>query len=188
LGDEGIEDINLAATTIQKRSAGLLDFVEDYRSLSNLPEPQLKRINVKEFLLNIERLMKPVLDEQHIELNIGTVPLKAELQIDAKQIEQVFINLIGNSIFALEHTRDPYICIQYQILETHTVLSVSDNGRGIQSDNISKIFIPFFTTRKNGSGNGLSLSKDIMKQHKGQLLVNSEPSIKTTFSLIFFNG
>ncbi len=185
LGNEEIEDINLAATTIKNRSIGLLDFVEDYRSLSDLPTPQTKLVNVKEFLLNIERLMKPVLDEHQIHFKIGIVPPKATLMMDAKQIEQVFINLIGNSIYALENTSDPFITINCQVKEMQTILSVMDNGRGIQPEILSQIFIPFFTTRKNGSGIGLSLSKDIMKQHKGQLIVSSEQDVNTTFSLIF---
>ncbi len=187
LDSEGIEDINLAATTIKKRSAGLLDFVEDYRSLSELPAPKIKLVNIKEFLLNIERLMKPVLDEHRILLEKSIVPSKATLLIDSKQIEQVFINLIGNSIYALEDTTHPFIAINCQVKETNTILSVTDNGRGIQPEIMSQIFIPFFTTRKNGSGIGLSLSKDIMKQHKGQLLVNSEPEVTTAFSLVFMN-
>ena len=187
LNSEEIEDINLAATTIQKRSAGLLDFVEDYRSLSNLPTPQTKRVNVKEFLLNIERLMKPVLDDHRIIFKRSIVPSNAVLMIDAKQIEQVFINLIGNSIYALEDTTDPYIAIDCQVKEMYTLLTVTDNGRGIQPEIMPQIFIPFFTTRKNGSGIGLSLSKDIMKQHNGQLLASSMPEVNTTFSLVFVN-
>lgn len=184
LASGALEDINLAATTIKKRSAGLLDFVEDYRSLANLPEPKLKSVNVKDFLLNIERLMKPVLEEQQIALKIGAIPPRASLLIDAKQIEQVFINLIGNSTYALSDTETPFIAIDCQITDKHTILSVTDNGRGIPPEIISQIFIPFFTTRKNGSGIGLSLSKDIIKQHQGQLLVNSELGKNTVFSLV----
>ena len=188
LDNEEIEDINLAASTIKKRSIGLLDFVEDYRSLSNLPAPQTKHVNIKEFLISIERLMKPVLDEHHIFFKNGAVPSKATLMIDSKQIEQVFINLIGNSFYALEETIKPFILIECQIKASHTILSITDNGKGIQPEIMSQIFIPFFTTRKNGSGIGLSLSKDIMKQHKGQLLVSSEPNVNTVFSLVFKNG
>jgi two-component system nitrogen regulation sensor histidine kinase NtrY len=188
LDDEEVEDINLAASTIKKRSEGLLDFVEDYRSLANLPIPKTKQINIKEYLLNIQRLMTPILDEHQILFKKGNIPSKATIKIDPKQIDQIFINLIGNSIYALEETVNPSISIGCQISESHTTLSVTDNGRGIQSEIVSQVFIPFFTTRKNGSGIGLSLSKDIMKQHDGQLLMASEPGVMTTFLLVFSNG
>ena len=188
LGEEGLGDINLAASTIKRRSDGLLDFVEDYRMLSNLPQPEKVPVNVKEFLQSIARLMKPVLDEKQIAFHCGQVPSKATLLFDPKLIEQVYINLIGNSIYALENTDEPRISIACQINTTQTLLTVSDNGRGIQPEILPKIFIPFFTTRKNGSGIGLSLSKDILKQHQGQLLVRSEPGVETTFSLVFNNG
>ncbi len=184
---EIIKDINLAAGTIKRRSEGLLDFVEDYRKLANLPKPQFRRVNIKEFLLNIERLMKPGLDNHGVDFQIGAVPSNATVMMDSKLIEQIFINLIGNSVFALEHTTNPRIMIGCRIGDGHIVLSHSDNGRGIQPEILSQIFIPFFTTRKSGSGIGLSLSKDIMKQHGGQLFVNSEPHIETTFSLVFAN-
>ena len=185
LSDDQIIDINLAANTITKRSEGLLNFVEDYRSLSNLPEPQAKPVNLKEFIHNIGRLMKPVLDEQGVALNIGVIPPRAELRFDPKQIEQVLINLIGNSLYALEGTDDPYIAIECEIQYTHTTILVSDNGHGIPPEILHQVFVPFFTTRKHGSGIGLSLSKDIMKQHQGNLLVASIPGKKTTFSLAF---
>ena len=133
LGDEEVEDINLAASTIEKRSKGLLGFVEDYRSLANVPTPQTKQTNIKEYLLNIQRLMTPVLDEHKILFKKGNIPSKATIKIDSKQIDQVFINLIGNSIYALEETVHPFISIDCQVSETHTTLSVTDNGRGIST-------------------------------------------------------
>ncbi len=185
--NETIEDINLGAATIQKRSEGLLDFVADYRMLSNLPTPQLAAVNLKDFINNIERLMKAILEQEGIELRIGTIPSRATLALDEKLIEQVFINLIGNSIHALKNRPNPYVSIECTINDINTTLSITDNGKGIEPEIMSNIFIPFFTTRKNGSGIGLSLSKDIIKQHKGQLLVRSEVDEYTTFLMVFGN-
>ncbi len=188
IDDEILTDINLAAATIKKRADGLLDFVKDYRTISNVPIPKMKEVNVKEFLQSIERLMKPILEEKGIPLNIGIVPSNATLLFDSKLIEQVFINIIGNGIYALEKKETPLISINCEVKDLQTIISVTDNGKGISDEILKQIFIPFFTTRKDGSGIGLSLSKNIMKQHYGQLLVSSEEDIYTTFSLVFPNG
>jgi nitrogen fixation/metabolism regulation signal transduction histidine kinase len=188
IDDEIITDVNLAAATIKKRSDGLLDFVKDYRTISNVPVPKIKNVNIKDFLQSIERLMSSVLEEKGIPLKIGLVPSKATLQFDSKLIEQIFINIIGNSIHALKKKENPLISINCEVRDLQTIIFVTDNGKGISDDILKQIFIPFFTTRKDGSGIGLSLSKNIMKQHNGQLLVNSEEGIYTTFSLVFPNG
>ena len=141
-----------------------------------------QEVNVKEFLQSIERLMKPVLEEKNIPLKIGLVPSNAILQFDSKLIEQIFINIIGNSVFALEKKENPLISINCEVKDLQTIISVTDNGKGIPDDILKQIFIPFFTTRKDGSGIGLSLSKNIMKQHGGQLLVNSEEGTRLSLS------
>jgi len=188
IDDEIITDINLAAATIKKRADGLLDFVKDYRTISNVSIPKIAKVNVKGFLQSIERLMKPVLEDKNISLKIGIIPSNAILQFDSKLIEQIFINIIENSIFALEHQENPLISINCDVKDLQTIISISDNGKGIPEHILKQIFNPFFTTRKDGSEIGLSLSKNIMKQHNGQLLVSSEEGIFTTFSLVFPNG
>jgi len=166
----------------------LLDFVKDYRTISNVPVPKMKNVNVKDFLQSVERLMKPVLEENNIPIKIGLVPSNAKLQFDPQLIEQIFINIIGNSIYALKKVENPLISINCEVKDLQTIIAISDNGKGISDDILKQIFIPFFTTRKDGSGIGLSLSKNIMKQHNGQLLVSSEEGVYTTFSLFFPNG
>ncbi|RZJ77593.1 MAG: ATP-binding protein, partial [Chryseobacterium sp.] len=107
------------------------------------------------------------------------------LKIDLKLIEQALINLVTNSIYALEDVENPVIEINYRLDQNKLFLDVTDNGKGIQPDVIEKIFVPFFTTRKNGSGIGLTITRNIMKMHMGSLEVSSIPFQKTTFSLIF---
>ncbi len=182
---ESIRDINLAASTINKRSQGLMEFVQDYRTLSHVPKPKITSINVHEFLENIYRLLKPELNQHSVTLIPAKVPAKAQIQIDEKMIEQVMINLVSNSIHALSQQADRYIKFQFELKAHQSILSVEDNGRGIPHEILKQVFIPFFTTRKHGSGIGLSLSKNIMKQHKGNLLVQSKEGEFTQISLVF---
>jgi len=185
LDPDDIKDINLAASTIKKRSDGLLAFVEDYRTISNVPVPQLKKLNVKQFLLEINVLMKPEIDAAGIKLVVMPIPTNSTILADTKLIEQVLINLINNSIHALNGRQNPTIKMSCIIESDKTIISVSDNGKGIEEEILNQIFIPFYTTKKNGSGIGLSLSKSILKKHGGNLLVSSESGVYTTFSLVF---
>ena len=187
LNDEDIQDINMAANTIKRRSDGLLEFVNDYRTISRVPNPNLQKVNVKQFLAGIEVLMSQSLKEAAIVLQIYPVPSNTTILADAKLIEQVLINLIQNSIFALKDTQKPCISISCFIETNKTVIIVNDNGAGIEEEIIDQIFIPFYTTKKNGSGIGLSLSKTILKKHGGNLLVSSVLGQSTTFSLVFAN-
>jgi len=125
--------------------------------------------------------------EAEVEIKILPIPANATIGIDRKLIEQVLINLINNSIHALEGVNNPLIKISCIVEEDKTLLIVSDNGKGIEENIMNQIFIPFYTTKKNGSGIGLSLSKNIMKKHGGNLLVSSEVGVNTTFTLIFKN-
>lgn len=187
LEKDDIEDINTAASTIKKRSEGLLVFVKDYRTISNVPVPQLTKINVKQFLTSIKSLMSPVTEAAQVDLKILPIPPNASINADSKLIEQVLINLINNSIHALEGRKNPTIKISCNIDSNKTIIVITDNGMGIEEKIMNQIFIPFYTTKKNGSGIGLSLSKNILKKHGGNLLVNSEAGLFTAFSLVFKN-
>ncbi|WP_341214854.1 HAMP domain-containing sensor histidine kinase [uncultured Wocania sp.] len=185
LDKEDVLDINMAAATIKKRSDGLLAFVKDYRTISNIPVPQLHKINVKSFLTNIKLLMKPLIDDANINLTVQPMPANATIFADTKLIEQVLINLVNNSIHALKGVQKPIIKLSCEVKTDKTKITVYDNGKGIEEQIINQVFIPFYTTKKNGSGIGLSLSKNILKKHKGNLLVNSEPGKYTVFTLVF---
>lgn len=184
---DDIKDINLAASTIKKRSDGLLHFVKDYRTISNVPIPQLEKLNVKEFLLEIMLLMNPIAEEAGVVIKLLPIPSNATILADRKLIEQVLINLINNSVHALTTTSEPEIKLSCTVEDSKTVITVFDNGHGIDEDIMNQIFIPFYTTKKNGSGIGLSLSKNILKKHGGNLLVTSEKEKFTLFSLVFKN-
>lgn len=183
--NEMVEDINLAASTIHKRAEGLMEFVNDYRTLSNVPVPEFKRVNLREFCQSIEVLMRGVVEEKGITLELSNIPPRIHVNMDVRLIEQVLINLIGNSIHALTGIEEPKITISCEVKPDHIVVLIHDNGKGIPTDIRKNIFVPFYTTRTNGSGIGLSLSKSIMKQHGGNIFVNSKVGKFTIFSLTF---
>lgn len=185
LRHDELEDLKPAIQTIKRRSEGLLDFVKDYRLIAELPAPQLQHHTIGEILQHIKVLMMPFATGRNIILRVEQTALKFSIQIDMKLIEQALINLVTNSIHALEDIQEPTIEINYRLDQNKLFLDVTDNGKGIEEDLIEKIFVPFFTTRKNGSGIGLTITRNIMKMHMGSLEVASAPFERTTFSLVF---
>lgn len=188
---EDLEDIHMAIQTIKRRSEGLIRFVNDFRSLTHLPEPNLDYISVAGLFSHIEMLMSQEFEQNNIVFSINLSLKDLIITADQQLIEQVLINLIKNAIQALEEfdeTGKDYKSISligYQDSDNRPVITVRDNGPGIDKDALDRIFIPFFTTKKNGSGIGLSLSRQIMRQHKGNLTVRSEENKGTEFSLKF---
>lgn len=185
LTQEELEDLKPAIQTIKRRSEGLLDFVKDYRLIAELPTPDLQHHTIGEILQHIKVLMQPFASGRNIILKIEQTSSKISLQIDLKLIEQALINLVTNSIYALEGIAQPVIEINYRLDQNRLFLEVSDNGKGIEEELIEKIFVPFFTTRKTGSGIGLTITRNIMKMHRGSIDIHSVPFERTTFSLVF---
>lgn len=185
LDAEDIEDMQIAAKTIKKRSDGLMNFVRDYRMVAELPTPRLEPCPVNELFTQIKTLMKPLADQQGILLDVPEVPARHQLYLDQTLIEQVLINLITNAIYALKDRPSPRILIQFRKEEDRSYIDITDNGKGIPRQLLDKIFIPFFTTRSNGSGIGLSISRNIMKMHEGNLQVYSVEGEETRFTLTF---
>ena len=183
---ESINDIVNGLNTIHKRSTGLIHFVEKYRNLTRIPIPNIKTYLVKDQLDNVYKLLEKDIIENNIKFDISIVPEKLELTADEQLIEQVLINLIKNSIHALENVEKKKIKLKAFINNNgKRAIQVIDNGQGILKEVGDKIFIPFFTTKSSGSGIGLSLSKQIMRTHHGNIKVNSLPFIETCFTLIF---
>jgi two-component system nitrogen regulation sensor histidine kinase NtrY len=180
-----MEDLKTALQTIKRRSAGLLDFVKDYRLIAELPTPNLESHTIGEILKHIKILMQPFAKGRNVILDVEQTSSRITLQLDLKLIEQVLINLITNGIYAVENEENPHIKISYRLENTKLYIDVSDNGKGIDMADLEKIFVPFYTTRKNGSGIGLTISRNIMKMHRGSIEVVSEPNLITTFSLVF---
>ncbi len=185
LTEEEMIDLKTALQTIQRRSSGLLDFVKDYRLIAELPTPNLESHTIGEILKHIKVLMQPFAKVKNVVLEVKQTSSKITVQLDLKLIEQVLINLITNSIYAVEENEYPHILVNYRLENTKLYIDVTDNGKGIEPDDMEKIFVPFYTTRKNGSGIGLTISRNIMKMHRGGIEVISTPNSATRFSVVF---
>jgi len=184
LTDEDIDDVRFSLKTIQKRSAGLLHFVDDYRRLTKIKQLEVEHLKAEELIKDIVQLMRPEFEKDNIKI---VVSIKNPFQIsaDEKLIAQVLINLLTNARHAVQGNASPSIEVLVYFDQTKKVIEIKDNGSGISPDKLDQIFIPFFSTKKEGSGIGLSLSKQIMKKHKGELTVQSEESVGTSFFLTF---
>ncbi|WP_276497408.1 sensor histidine kinase [Pontibacter litorisediminis] len=186
IDEEVLEDMQAGLKTIEKRSAGMLHFVKNYRRLMRLPASELRPVRVVELLRNVHTLLLHQLETQRVSLKMYLPDEKTEVLADAEQLEQVLINLIKNGVEACQGQGDkPCVEVVAFVPENERDrlrIDVTDNGPGIPEDVLDKIFIPFYTTKKQGSGIGLSLSKQIMRQHGGSIRVHTQPG-ETTFSL-----
>lgn len=183
---EALSDIHQALQTIQKRSQGLLHFVDAYRNLTLIPKPNFQVFAVEELFARVEKLMQADFVNSAIQFNANIEPQNLELTADPELIEQVLINLLLNALQAVKTKKDAKINLD-ALLDGRgkLIIQVSDNGPGIQKENMEKIFIPFFSTKEGGSGIGLSLSRQIMRLHKGTISIHTEPNVQTVFTLIF---
>ena len=186
--NESISDIRFSLNTIQNRSEGLLQFVENYRKLAKLPKPKPEVTNINTFLYGIEKLMTESLQRQQIKISLEVSDTALSANFDPTLMEQVIINLITNSANALEGRPNKRIAVKAHLEDGQVVIEVSDNGKGIPEKDLKEIFIPFFSTRREGSGIGLSLSKQIISQHGGRIKVKSIPDQGTSFSVFLRNA
>lgn len=181
-----LEDLELGIDTIKRRSEGLLKFTESYRNLNKITKLDLKKILVRDLFENLNSLMQPTMEKKHIELEIVLRDPTLAIEADINLLEQVLINLIVNAIEAVKDKDSPRISLSAEIqANNRTVVKVADNGMGMPTELLDKIFIPFFSTRKTGSGIGLSLCKQIMLLHKGNIQVQSADGKGSAFLLQF---
>jgi len=183
---DDVESAQSALTTIERRSEGLLNFVQIYRNLTRIPKPNFRYFEVKELFERVKNLLSPKVAERQINCQYKVVPPELMLTADPDLIEQVLINLVINSIHAIQDVENPKIrVVATSSTYNKVTITVADNGYGIKQDNIEQIFVPFFTSKKEGSGIGLSLSREIMRLHKGNITVKSKPEVETSFTLHF---
>lgn len=185
LKQEDLEDINEALQTIKRRSKGMLNFVDDYRKLTKLPAPNYEVISVKELFTDVIQLWKNQAIQQGVKLEYELSQNRLALRADRKMVEQLLINLIKNALGAMEEQTEGEIMLRAKLKDDNLIIRVSDNGPGIHEDVLPNIFIPFYSTRKNGTGIGLTLSKNIMKLHGGNIAVESTVGEGTSFVLSF---
>ncbi|OFX89577.1 MAG: hypothetical protein A2W99_14735 [Bacteroidetes bacterium GWF2_33_16] len=168
---------------VQDRSESLLKFTESYKKLTQIQHPDYSKMNVPLLLEKVLMLYKTDIDRLGINVTLS-FDYDLELLADKLLIEQVLINLVKNAIEVLENVTNPILKLKYFKDNESLTIQIIDNGPGIQEDKIDKIFIPFFTTKEKGSGIGLSFARQVMRLHRGNILVKSVPN-ETTFSLRF---
>jgi two-component system nitrogen regulation sensor histidine kinase NtrY len=181
-----LDDLELGIDTIKRRSEGLLKFAETYRNLNKITTLNLKKVYVRELFGNLLQLMQPTLEQKDIELETILKDTDLQLEVDINLIEQVLINLVVNAIEAIKDVPTPKIVLSAYVASNYrSVIKIADNGNGMPPELLDKIFVPFFSTKKNGSGIGLSLCKQIMMLHHGNVQVQSVEGEGTAFLLQF---
>jgi signal transduction histidine kinase len=185
-------NVKTIATTLQglnvikEQGTGLMSFVESYRKLTRVPEPLKKHFKVSDLMSRVQILYNSLETGGKIKLSISQINPELEIFADQNLISQVLINLLKNALEANENASDAKIIINAaEGADNHPEICVIDNGPGIPVENLDEIFVPFFTTRQNGSGIGLSISRQIMRAHGGNLKVRSMPGKETVFCLSF---
>ncbi|MCW3080320.1 HAMP domain-containing sensor histidine kinase [Segetibacter sp.] len=181
-----VDDLKLGIDTIKRRSEGLLKFAETYRNLNKITTLNLKRVYVRDLFENLNTLMEPTLDKKNIDMEIVLKDPSLVVDADVTLVEQVLINLVVNSIDAVKDRQDARIVLTAEVNSNKKIIiKVGDNGPGMSGEVLDKIFIPFFSTKKSGSGIGLSLCKQIMMLHHGNIHAQSVEGQGTTFLLQF---
>ncbi len=177
------EDIQEAIQTIKTRSEGILKFVSDYRKLTRIPKPELEQTTFSHIVKNVLTLMEA--DASKSDISLQSHDLDIGVQLDRVLIEQVILNLVKNAIESLKSGNKGLVKVFTEIQSDRVILNIEDNGPGIPAERLERIFVPFYTTKEDGSGIGLSVCRQIMNLHGGFIEVNSIPSKKTVFSLNF---
>lgn len=179
-------DLHEAVNAISRRSRGLMQFVQNYRRFASIPVPHREPFPIQRLFERLGALIQTQLTERSITLESRVIPANLQIFIDPSMIEQVFLNILANSMDAVEKTPAPLIRLTAAADQKAKVsIQVTDNGRGMDDTLLDKVFIPFFTTKTHGSGVGLSLSRQIMRHHGGTIRIQSVPDRGTTVTLAF---
>jgi two-component system nitrogen regulation sensor histidine kinase NtrY len=183
---DGFQDIQEGLDTIANRSRGLVTFVNAYRDYTNIPEPKKELVQVRNLFENVTGLMREELKSNQIDIQTELVPGELEVLCDPDQISMILINLIKNACESIQNQADRTICLRALGQgDMGTIIQVEDHGPGIIPEALERIFVPFYTTKKTGSGIGLAISRQIMNLHRGSLQVISVPGVKTVFTMSF---
>lgn len=181
---EDIEDIQLSLETIENRSNGLIQFVKAYKDYARDIELNLSEISIESLLRRVSNLIKSLKTGVNVNLIVEVSPSNLTCLADEGLLEQVLINLVQNAVEAIDAKENGIIKLKGYKDLNNIIIEIDDNGCGIDKENLENVFVPFFTTKRRGTGVGLSLSKKIMQLHKGDILLNTSPE-GTTFRLLF---
>jgi signal transduction histidine kinase len=160
--------------------------VKNYRRLTRIPKPDFRHFKIRTLLDSSIAAASALPSASGIEIKSGVFPEDLNITADANLLEQVLLNLVKNSSEALENVSNPKIFLKaFRNLNNRICIEIEDNGHGVPEDLLDKIFMPFYTTKKEGSGIGLSLSRQIMFLHKGTITVKNKGDGGAVFTLVF---
>lgn len=185
ISPQNLSDIMTSLEALQQRSDNLHQFISDYQILTRIPAPSPDEIELCSFLEEIRSLFRPEFEKRNIDCRIETGSSKQIIRADKNQVQQVLLNLVKNSMEALENIKAPHLIIRTYKEKSQIVLSIEDNGAGIEPGIMEEIFVPFYTTKTQGSGIGLSLARQVMRMHGGNIRISSKPGEGTIVYLIF---
>lgn len=184
--DLKIENLKEGINAIHDRSRNLLNFTHQYRKLTKLPQPIFENIEISSLIQKINKLYQEEFKHQNIKTDLQIDSNARELYADEHLLEQAIINIYKNAIEALTTSKNAIISIRSFItMDNQLCLQFTDNGHGISTDKLTKVFIPFYTDKDEGSGIGLSLCKQIMKLHGGRISIDSVVNEFTSVNLYF---
>jgi len=184
LSQKNYRDILESVLAIQERTSGLDHFVSRFRTLTRMPEKLVcNRLKVRELLEAVCTIMQTQLSGVKVDLKIASEDLA--ISVDGALIEQVLINLITNALTAMAETEHPRLGLKAFTADSHIVVQVSDNGTGIPKEKLADIFLPFYSTKEQASGIGLSFVKQVLRLHNASIQVQSVVNQGSTFSMRF---
>ena len=180
-----LDNTRQGLAVIEERGEGLIQFVDSYRTLAKVPKPTFKEIDIRKWLERIEVLVRSQLESEEIELSIQHQHSQHSFPGDEKLLTQVILNLLNNAVDALADKGQKKIHIQLsETPDSRLKIAIIDNGKGFSQEESENLFIPFYTTKEHGSGIGLSLSRQIMRLHKGSISAHSVPGVETRVEVV----
>ncbi len=185
ISSQNLSDIMTSLEALQQRSNNLLQFISDYQKLTKIPAPSAVEIEMKSFLEEIHSLFRGELEKSNIKFNLEIESESMVIKADRNLLQQVLLNLVKNSIEALEKVKKPLLVIRVLSEGGQHVVNIEDNGTGIDPGIMDEIFVPFYTSKPQGSGIGLSFARQIMRMHGGNIRISSQPGEGTIVYLDF---
>ena len=185
LNPQNLSDIQISIETLRQRSDNLHQFIDDYQKLTKIPAPVPMKIELQSFIEEIHSLFRTDFENRKIKFLSEIEPEVQMLRADRNLLQQVMINLVRNGMDAMENMDNPELVIRSQTEKGSIRISVADNGAGIDQDILDEVFVPFYTTKSQGSGIGLSLARQVMRMHGGNIWITSRKGEGTTVYLDF---
>jgi len=181
-----LADVSDAVITVARRSEGLMKFVGSYRKLTRLPPPDKQLIRLNELFNQVSAIVGQNFQDKNINLQVSIQPSELEINVDIEMMEQLLINMLQNAEHAVSDSNEPTVKISAALNKRgHIIVNIEDNGAGVSDDIAKNIFVPFFTTKNEGSGVGLALSRQVMIAHGGRVKLEKSELGGALFRLTF---